>query len=289
MVDYSVGLEQTYVATIVLGVAFSLCGIAFALRLPPMRPAIRRSLAVAACIVLAPMLVSLTLMPIIYCMLNFVLQFDQILGSWRVELANGVLALRITTIILTFQFGKSLFKILTAALSPKGNRTRGSTVSANLLVAALFQYAFYLCAIIGLWFCAIENIHSIPATLASWSLFFIVDDSIVISDYAVHFSTPPLSRHVTRVVGFNIVIVALVAVALLESLSPLKYLLPIVQVGSMVASRYFFSWSRHTRSPRQYKQPTRNAWYLIAFPVIPFLLLWRLLCSIVSNLHARPK
>lgn len=71
------------------------------------------------------------------------------------------------------------------------------------------------CAHVGnLLFCESTN-QLLRATIASWCIFYIVDDWSIISDYSDHYQMPAIRAHTYKIRFYNLALVVLIPIALL--------------------------------------------------------------------------
>jgi hypothetical protein len=80
---------------------------------------------------------------------------------------------------------------------------------------ASHQFVFYLSAVAALWLCAIEDRQSLVSSIANWCVFFIVDDWVVMTDYAIHFRSRVLKSHSIRIGIFNLLLLVLIPASLI--------------------------------------------------------------------------
>ncbi|WP_346288249.1 hypothetical protein [Zoogloea sp.] len=183
---------------------------------------------------LAPAVVSFTLFPLIYSIMSVPLQqlFD--ISFWQREISNGALALRVTSLLLTYQLAQSIIRFvprrreLIAARESRGlshddvaDFTTSVTTEErqlwrqnDLLLLAFFQFSFYLITLTALWACSIVGINTVVTALASWALLFIVDDWSVIADYCHQFDSLPMAAHAAKVLCIDVILLLAVPAAL---------------------------------------------------------------------------
>lgn len=188
-------------------------------------------------LVILPSAVALCLFPAVYSTINLASQnvFDT--SFWSAEIASGVLALRVTTYMLTFQLLKWATKFATGRselirtqykeglspddaanfMLPKKPEVTKLWLRSDLALFAFLQFVFYLVSVCALWVCAIYGVHSLLSALASWAVFFIVDDAVVIAEYSEHFQSSPLFLHNVKVMGFNVLLLAVISTTLFTS------------------------------------------------------------------------
>ena len=67
----------------------------------------------------------------------------------------------------------------------------------------MLQFAFYLACVSSLWVCTLNGESSIIVMLTSWSLFYIIDDWTVMSEYSQKYRVMPLNAHKKKIFCFN--------------------------------------------------------------------------------------
>ena len=183
---------------------------------------------------LAPTLVTFTLFPIIYSIMSVSLQQFFELSFWQREIANGTLALRVTSLLITYQLARSIVRFvprrkdLISAREARGlsrddiaDFTMSVTTEErqlwqlnDLILLAFFQFSFYLITLTALWGCAIVGIYTVVTALTSWALLFIVDDWSVIADYCHQFNSLPIATHAVKVLCVDVILLVSVPTAL---------------------------------------------------------------------------
>lgn len=234
---YSQGVDQTLTTLIVVASILVAIGIAACFQSASQISRLKLWMLAGINISITPAAVALSLFPVVYSSIN--LGYQNVLSAsfWKEELSTGVFAIRISSYLLTFHFllaitrlirhKRELAKVRSArgldvddvanyTIDRRPNETK-LWLSGDLALIATFQFCFYLSAVTALWFCAIQGIHSLPTALASWCLFFIVDDWVVISDYTSQFDVPAISSHTMKVMGFNIALLVLIPIALFST------------------------------------------------------------------------
>ena len=157
-----------------------------------------------------------------------------VFSFWQGEIATGALALRVTSLLLTYQVARAVLRFvplrtqLVAARTARGlseddiaDFTASVTFEErvlwrrnDLVSLAFFQFSFYLVALAALWVCTIVGVHTLLTALASWALLVIVDDWGVIADYCHRFDTLPTATYAVRVLCVDLVLLITVPAAL---------------------------------------------------------------------------
>lgn len=256
MPSYTDGLDRAILILCWIGAVFMLIGLNSIYRAMKMYERPRLLLITLISLVIAPVAVLFSMFPFVYSTANLVAQDVFNASFWRAEIASGILALRVTTYILTFQLLKwfSQFAIRRSQLV-RARRTRGlnhddvADFTANntredarlwqrsdLSSLNVSQFAFYLVVVTALWICAINEINSLSATLASWAIFFIVDDAVVIAEYSDTFHVTPLMSHMAKVLCFDLLLLIFVPAALhSSSIGALSSILTLAMIFCVVA------------------------------------------------------
>ena len=237
MPDYNMGLKETWVVLLVIASIIALIGVSGLLRVYNELSLTKRIAFAALAIFVAPAIVSLCFFPLIYCSFNLISQPLLSASFWKAELATGVFAIRVSSYLITYQFLRSLARLAGQKLELlKTRQKRGLNYddSANFTIdrrpeeaglwfgsdiafAAVAQFLFYLSVIAALWLNAIDGAHSLALALASWALFFIIDDWVIISEYTDELQVPPIPTHLYKVIGFDIALILLVPVAMFSA------------------------------------------------------------------------
>ena len=194
----------------------------------------KTALLIALAIVIGPAIATLAFFPLIYTFTSVPPQQMFVLSFWQGEIATGALALRVTSLLLTYQVARAIFRFvprriqLVAARKERGlseddiadftaSVTREERIlwrRNDLVSLAFFQSSFYLIALAALWGCSIAGVHTFLTALASWALLFIVDDWGVIADYCHRFDSLPMTAHAVKVLFADLVLLIAVPAAL---------------------------------------------------------------------------
>lgn len=154
---------------------------------------------------------------LIYPIVNLFHQDFLNLEFYKQELGTGVLALRVSSIILGFQ------SITTWSIYRKKIKSRysdidnlkplkfgkrkytlyGRFISRTITFFAL-QFFIYSSIALIIWFNNWFSLIYFERQLISWALLFIVDDWAIISDYFLHLKGRVLLMHDARILFFNI-------------------------------------------------------------------------------------
>jgi hypothetical protein len=192
------------------------------------------TLLIAVSVGVGPALATLTLFPPIHALMSVPREQMFVLSFWQGEVSNGTLALRLTSLLLTYQLIRAGVRFVprrielvtarkrrglseddvadfTTSVTPEERRL---WQRSDLVSLSFFQFSFYLVALAALWACSIAGVHTLLAALASWALLFIVDDWAVIADYCQRFDSLPMKTHSVKVLCINLVLLIAVPVAL---------------------------------------------------------------------------
>jgi len=172
--------------------------------------------------------------PAVYSTLNLLNQELTSTNFWRAEISSGLLALRISSYLLLYHFiritvryrmlARELINVRLARGVPTEAlfayerglepHERELFVVRNVAWCASHQFVFYLSTVAALWLCTIEYRQSLVTLVANWCLFFIVDDWVVMTDYAIHFRASVLKSHSVRIGVFNLLLLVLIPASL---------------------------------------------------------------------------
>jgi hypothetical protein len=223
------------------------------------------SILVALAVVVGPVLATLTLFPLVYTLTSLPLLKMFALTFWQDEVTTGALALRVTSLLLTYQLARAVARFiprrieLIAARKVRGlsdDDVADFTTSVvpnervlwhrnDLMSLAFFQFSFYLVALAAMWGCAIAGIHTLWTALAAWALLFIVDDWGVIADYCHHFDSLPMTAHVAKVFCVDLLLLIAVPAALYPAqLGAIWVALSLALVASGLLVLMFFCRAR---------------------------------------------
>ncbi len=161
----------------------------------------------------------------LYAVLNTVyngLSFNSFSNWINTELHNGLITLRVTSIILFYRFyayfSKKIYdgKFSLSHIVFKMYRTRVGRMGYSDYSSAYFaQLGFYILLIYFLWFFARNSISLIAASILNWGLFFIIDDWVIIHSYSDQFKKI-LRFDNNKVIGFNIGLSMLLMITLFQ-------------------------------------------------------------------------
>lgn len=270
MPTYAAGLHPALATVAAIALALAVFGIAVAYRAASELSRLKVLALTIVSVFVAPTLAALSMFPMIFGTFN--LGYQEYLSPefWRSEFANGVFAVRVSSYVLTFHFFVALTRylkrkqVLNDIRGARGlNRDQVATFSmdrrpnesalwrhGDLAFAAAFQFIFYLAVLAALWLCAIEGSHSLVISVASWCLFFIADDWVIISDYTDHFNASAIPKHTYRVLAFDFALLGLVSFALIAHIHiPLRALLVGILIFALIGI-CMFTWRANHADPK---------------------------------------
>jgi hypothetical protein len=178
-------------------------------------------------IFVGPLAVTASIFPITFSTINLFHQDVFVYSFWKNEFLSGVLPLRISTYMLTFDLGIWALRMLLRRkhlgrlhrkngvnFQDAGNYFRikhlevaTAWLSSDLASISCIRLSFYLLSVAALWVCRAENVHSMIFSALTWTVFFIADDAKVILDYCDNFKCSPLKKHATKLMVFDAIIV----------------------------------------------------------------------------------
>lgn len=140
------------------------------------------------------------------------------------ELNNGIIQLRVTSIMITFTAILNALRIAYSSRQsqkinilstnlfpqyPEIENLKEVVPINNLLVAQYLQYAFYTYILATLWTLNITENVSLWSRFAAFFIFFIIDDWIIIADYEIGLKGRIINTHSRKINGFNILLLVL--------------------------------------------------------------------------------
>lgn len=154
--------------------------------------------------------IGLVLFVLIFPLYNFLSQISLyfIEEFFFSEIENGILFLRLSSILLGFHVIEMTIKFLRVNKSPKEIR------SEHRALLCYSQYGLYLISIFCLWMCIINNFSSSLVILLNWTVFFILDDWIIISAYYIKIDII-IKPHLRRILFLNTVILIIFSFTLI--------------------------------------------------------------------------
>lgn len=231
------GIENTTILLIWVWAAFMAIGAIVLRRSICLYARPQTPFLIVLSVVIGPIVATLTLFPIIYTLMSVPRQQMFELSYWQHEIATGTLALRVTSILLTYQLARAIVRFvprrreLVSAREARGlshddvaDFTSTVTIEErrlwkrnDLVSLAFFQFSFYLIALSAMWGCTIAGVHTLFTALASWALLFIVDDWSVIADYCQRFDSLPIPTHAVKVLCVDMILLVAVPAALYQA------------------------------------------------------------------------
>ena len=128
------------------------------------------------------------------------------LEFFKEELSSGVLALRLSTIVIAWYIIKLEIQRLADLLNPLqlSILTRAVNPFTRGVLLAETQYLFYGICAAALWKTHLDGNSSITASIAAWGLIYILDDWSIVQDYLLQQNTPPTKWIYSKIYLFNI-------------------------------------------------------------------------------------
>ena len=133
------------------------------------------------------------------------------ISFWKQEVENGVLALRITSVIIIFSIVGKILTVARIANWPDESRgmtyTPGmSTVGERIILKLspdIIQLYLYMIMIYFLYTSVISGMTGLHISITSWALLFIIDDWKIVSDYKNIANINILKWHHIKLISFN--------------------------------------------------------------------------------------
>ena len=165
------------------------------------------------------------------------------------EINNGVIQLRVTSLIVTFQIiyttlrlgysSKRLqkFNILSTnffSKYPELENLQEVESIINILTSQYLQYAFYTSILSVLWTLNITENTSFWSSVASFCAFFIIDDWSIIADYEVSLKGRRIKAHSLKILSFNLILFALCTLSLFTTTRSYAYSFSFILIVSLI-------------------------------------------------------
>lgn len=188
---------------------------------------------------------------IIYFSFGFLHHEFTNISFWRLELENGVLALRLAALMM---FLESAYKINILSRIDDWGDSRGitwksswSTLGEKIgirLIPDIIQMFFYMLVIYILAISIMSGVQGLLVIISSWTLFFIVDDWRIISSYKNIKKICPIKSHRIRILLFNaflFILTSLIAYELFKT--NIVFLFLIILLSAMLSIEIIYSFS----------------------------------------------
>lgn len=176
--------------------------------------------------------VSIAFFLIIYPFINLILQKFLTLNFYTREVSQGTLGLRITSILLGFNFLKSSYNFWADTLAQNHEDLTAEYVDlqninpfmtdTEINFIILSQNLIYGAVTLLLWifiFLSKSSKSLLELRVVIWGLFFIIDDWSIISDNLIALKGRVLKWHRLRIIFFNALLVAFLVSACFRQLN----------------------------------------------------------------------
>ncbi|MDZ8185593.1 MAG: hypothetical protein RMX96_12150 [Nostoc sp. ChiSLP02] len=149
----------------------------------------------------------------VYLVCNLLLQKFFTLEFYTKEISQGTLGLRLTSILLSFNFFRSLYNLTEDKFLdihkkltdnyPDLQNIKSLMDDTSITLLILCQNAIYVFIILLLWIFVFLSKSLLELKVTSWGLFFIVDDWAIISENLIALKGRVLKWHRLRILFFN--------------------------------------------------------------------------------------
>lgn len=166
---------------------------------------------------------------VIYPLYNLFLQDFLDLGFYQKEISQGALQLRFTSLLLGFNFLKSMYNFVADRLLanqkkliadyPDLQKIEPRMNEYNINVIILTQNLIYGAVTLLLWIFIFLSKSLLELRLVTWGLFFIIDDWAIISDNFIALKGRILKSHKLRIIFFNALLFSLIVTACFRELN----------------------------------------------------------------------
>jgi hypothetical protein len=186
MFSYAVGVVPSAIIGLVTG---AIC-VPWTLRQNRLHPSFTVGIAAAA-------------FSVAYSILNLLLQIEHVsVGHLRVEIADGRLALRVTSVVVGVSFCLVLRRLAKEEPVPESSGGADPDLDYRIYLAerrrgpwpmesAAAQGVLFMLVLVGLWAFVITSRSSTVTALMNWSFAFIVDDFAMATNYVAYRRVPP--------------------------------------------------------------------------------------------------
>ena len=165
-------------------------------------------------VILPPALIFLAAWSGLYVVCNtFIVYKPDWNSALHAELSSGTIGLRLVSILLTFRSVSSFFQLISSGdkahkngISPEFSSIAGEQSAyqaSDLKLVLLVQVMFYNLIVSGIWYLIIhQQASGFYVQILNWSLFYIVDYWVLISDFMLATKGQSLLSHRIRIVYF---------------------------------------------------------------------------------------
>ena len=170
---------------------------------------------------------------LIYPLYNLILQDFLNLEFYHNEISQGTLALRITSLLLGFNFLKSLYNFIENKIKETQEKLTASYPELVEIVSFIkddfinfiivTQNLIYAAIVLLLWIFIFLSKSLFELRIVSWGLFFIIDDWAIISDNLIALKGRILKWHRLRILFFNGLLSTLIISACFRQLDNLLF------------------------------------------------------------------
>lgn len=205
--------------------------------------------------------VSISSFLVIYPLYNLILQSFWDLDFYQKQISLGTLALRITSLLLGFNFLKSLYIFITSKLKKTQDKLVADYADLQNIeplinleainFILLTQNLIYGAIILLLWIFIFLSKSLFELRIVSWGLFFIIDDWAIISDNLIALKGRILKWHRLRILFFNGLLSTLIISACFRQLNNLLFsiiITAILFVLVLLNSSYHFQMIRKSKT-----------------------------------------
>lgn len=177
--------------------------------------------------------VSISSFLLIYPVFNLTLQSFLTLEFYITETSEGTLGLRITSVLLGFNFLKSIYNFFANKLSKQSKEFIANYPdigdisplidNTGMSIIILSQNLIYGSVTLLLWIFTFLPKSFLEIRLVTWALFFIIDDWDLISDNLVALKGRILRLHKLRIIFFNCLLLIFTAFTCFRELDTLIF------------------------------------------------------------------
>jgi hypothetical protein len=187
--------------------------------------------------ILVPTVISLSFFPVIHSLVNLLHQELFSISFWQSDASNGILILRLSSIILTYSLLVNIFNFLRrihAVGEVRKKRGLNENEIANFTIdlqpnenkqwrhadiATISSLQFILCLIsLGvLWYCAIKSNQSFFVSLLNKLSFLLIGIVTIVSDYSDYYGEINKNQHTKKIFALDVALLILAPTAALTT------------------------------------------------------------------------
>lgn len=176
--------------------------------------------------------------PVIFCTIDLLNRKILSLAFWDSEIKDGLIQLRITTYLLSYNMAKSAITLIKNKYS--NNCTE---LDFKLSISHFSQFGFFLSITTFLWICYNFDVRDISTIITSWGLLFIFDDWVIITEYTKFFNRDALPSHLKKILFLDFLLLISIMVTTFQNLSIAMLLTTLFAANLLFILNCFFTFT----------------------------------------------